>query len=83
MIPAADGYATVDELVAETLFHVSPWQRFLAGFRRRRGPLVRYWSAGFDYLGADPIKVETWPAWAQRQTRRPLAALLKARWFAR
>ena len=70
MIAARDGLATLDDPPVLTSPQRGRLARFRAGFRRRRGPLVRYWSAEFEFLGADPIKVEAWPAWAGRQLRR-------------
>jgi hypothetical protein len=39
-------------------------------FRRRRGPRVRFWDKDFNLLYAEPIRVESWPAWRKRQIRR-------------
>ena len=82
MIAARDGLATIDAPAPAPWQPASRWALFLSRFRRRRGPLVRYWSAELEFLGLDPVKVEAWGAWARRQALRPLVAAHRARWFA-
>lgn len=46
--------------------------RWLARFRRIRGPLIRLWDADFNLVATQPIDVESWRHWLNRQARRPL-----------
>lgn len=40
-----------------------------ASLRRRRGPLVRYWSADWQLVHTEPVRVESWRGWARRLVR--------------
>ena len=48
-----------------------------ASLRRRRGPLVRYWTADWRLMHTEPVKVETWPHWARHLPARLLAVALR------
>lgn len=48
----------------------------LRGWKWRRqlsGPVVRFWTAGFIYVGVAPRRLETWAEWRRRQAGLPLA----------
>ncbi|QFG14138.1 hypothetical protein I5G97_gp015 [Mycobacterium phage Curiosium] len=48
----------------------------LRGWKWRRqlvGPVVRFWTVGFTFVGVAPRRVETWAEWRRRQAGLPLA----------
>lgn len=49
-----------------------------AALRRRRGPLVRFWSPDWELVHTEPPRLESWPHWARALPGR-ITALIRYR----